>query len=94
MSLSRHPRLYVVDCDVSHVRRADLAAVNALARAAVNARRCGARLRVVNASQDLQQLITFAGLADVLLGRIEGKVEEREEAIGVEERVEPDDASS
>jgi anti-anti-sigma regulatory factor len=80
-----------VDCDVSHVRRADLATVDALARAAVNARRCGVRLCVVNASDELKQLITFVGLRDVLLGKLERKAEQREEAVGVEERVEPDD---
>ena len=80
-----------MDCDVSHVRRADVATVNALARAALNARRAGACLRVVNASPELEQLITFVGLAGVLLRRLEWEAEQREEPVGVEERVEPDD---
>ena len=80
-----------MDCDVSHVRRADLATVNALARATLNARRQGTRIRFVNASPALQELIAFVGLEAVLLGRLEGEAEEREEPVGVEERVEPDD---
>jgi anti-anti-sigma regulatory factor len=72
-----------VDCD--------LATVGALARAALNARRAGARLRVVNAPPDLRELIVFAGLADVLLGRDGRQPEEREQPVGVEERGEPDD---
>jgi anti-anti-sigma regulatory factor len=79
-----------VDCDVSHVRRADLATVGALARAHVNARRLGVRLRVVNASPALVEVIALAGLERVLLGA-QRQPEEREEAVGVKERVEPDD---
>ena len=62
MSFEGKHSLYHVDCDVGHVRRADLATVNALARAALNARRLGVRLRVVNAPRELQQLLHFAGL--------------------------------
>jgi len=80
-----------VDCDVSHVRRADLATVNTLARAVLNARRQGTLIRFVNAARALQELIVFVGLEAVLLGRLEGEAEEREEPVGVEERVEPDD---
>jgi anti-anti-sigma regulatory factor len=79
-----------VDCDVSHVRRADLATVGALARAHVNARRLGVRLHVVNASPALVELITLTGLEPVLLGA-QRQPEQREETVGVEERVEPDD---
>jgi anti-anti-sigma regulatory factor len=82
-----------VDCDVAHVGRADLATVGALARASVNARRMGARLRVVNASPELRELIGFAGLEDVLLGRRQRQTEEREEPLGVQERGEADDPS-
>ena len=79
-----------MDCDVSHVRRADLATVDALARAYVNARRLGTRLVVVNAPPELRELIVFAGLDRVLFGP-QGQSEEREETVGVEEGVEPDD---
>jgi anti-anti-sigma regulatory factor len=82
-----------VDCDVSHVRRADLETVCALARAQLNARRRGTRLRLVNVPPELEELIVFAGLASVLLGP-QRESEEREQAVGVEERVEADDASA
>ena len=82
-----------MDCDVSHVRRADLATVDALACASLDARRLGTRLRFVNASPALQELIAFLGLGEVLLWRAERQAEEREERVGVEERVESDDPS-
>ena len=69
----------------------DLATVDALARAALNARRAGARLRVVNAPPELRELIAFAGLEEVLLGRDGRQAEEREQPVCVEERREPDD---
>jgi hypothetical protein len=69
----------------------DLATVDALARAALKARRAGARLRVVNAPPELRELIVFAGLEEVLLGRDGGQAEEGEQALRVEKRCEPDD---
>jgi hypothetical protein len=83
--------LYHVDCDVGHLACADLSTVSALARASLNARRHGERLTVVNASWELEELITFAGLGYVLLGWRERQTEEREEPLGVEERGEADD---
>jgi anti-anti-sigma regulatory factor len=80
-----------VECDLGHVRGADLATVGALARAAVNTRRTGARLRVVNVSPELRDLIALAGLRGVLLGRDGRQAEEGEQPLGVEERREPDD---
>jgi hypothetical protein len=74
-----------VDCDVSHVRCADIGTVDALARAALNARRAGERLRVVDASDALQELIELAGLGEALLGRDQRKPEQWEEPDGVEE---------
>jgi ABC-type transporter Mla MlaB component len=92
MSFCLACRLQCVDCDVSHVHCADLATVGALARAHLHARRLGTRLRVVDASPDLRDLIVFAGLDAVLLGP-QGEPEQREEAFGVEKRVEADDPS-
>jgi anti-anti-sigma regulatory factor len=80
-----------VDCDVAHVRCADFATVDALARASLCARRAGARMRVVNATPELEELIGFAGLDEVLLGRRERQAEERKEPFGVEKRGEADD---
>jgi hypothetical protein len=70
---------------------ADLATVNALARAHVNGRRLGDRLQVVNASPELRELIALLGLADALLGRGQWQAEEGEEPLGVEEGGEADD---
>ena len=82
-----------MDCDVAHVRCADFATVDALARAALNAQRFGSCLRVVNATPQLEELIAFAGLDDVLFGRRRRQAEQREEALGVEERGEAGDPS-
>jgi hypothetical protein len=90
MSFRRHHSLYHVDCDVGHCC-ADLATANALARAHVNVRRAGGRLRLVNAAPELRELLDFLGIGDVLLGRGERQAEEREQTLGVEERREPDD---
>jgi hypothetical protein len=83
-----------VDCDVNHVRRADLETVTALARVSLNARRLGTPIRFTNASPALQELIAFVGLGEVLFGRPERQAEEREERVGVQERVEADDPSA
>lgn len=83
-----------MDCDVAFVSRADLATVDSLARAALNARRTGAELHIVNASTELRELIGLAGLVEVLLGRRGRQAEEREEPVGVEERVESDDPAA
>ena len=69
----------------------DLATVDALARAALTARRAGARLRVLNASPQLRELIVLAGLEGVLLGRNGRQPEEREQPLRVQERGETDD---
>jgi len=71
----------------------DLATVDALARAALGARRAGMRLRVVKAPPELRELIALAGLEDVLLGRNGRQTEEGEQPLCVEERCEPDDPS-
>jgi hypothetical protein len=80
-----------VDCDVGHIRAADLATVNAMARAHLNARRRGARLRFTNVAPELRELVAFAGLEEALLGRDGRQSKEREQPLGVEERVEADD---
>jgi MYXO-CTERM domain-containing protein len=79
-----------MECDLGDVG-ADLGAVNALARASLNASRQGVRLRLVNAPPDLQELIALVGLAGVLLGRRRREAEEREEPLGVEKCGEADD---
>jgi ABC-type transporter Mla MlaB component len=54
----------VVDCDVRGVP-ADAVTVDALARLQLGAKRCGCRVRLCGASDDLRRLVAFMGLADV-----------------------------
>jgi ABC-type transporter Mla MlaB component len=55
----------VLRCEVAAVD-ADAVAVDALARLALAARRRGCRVRLTGASEELTELIEFAGLAEVL----------------------------
>ena len=55
----------VLRCEVAGVA-ADAAALDALARLALLARRQGCELRLCGASPQLRALIALAGLADVL----------------------------
>ena len=57
----------LVVCD-ARALRADLVAVEALARLQLTARRAGRRVLVRQASRELAQLVSFCGLADVLPG--------------------------
>jgi hypothetical protein len=77
-------------CDVRSVAP-DAAALDALARLQLNARRLGLELRLRHASGGLQELIAFAGLDEVLRLELEGQPEEREERRRVEEERELDD---
>jgi hypothetical protein len=52
-------------CDVGAVP-SDAAAIDTLARLQLNARRLGLELRLRHASGELQDLLAFAGLGDVL----------------------------
>jgi NAD(P)-dependent dehydrogenase (short-subunit alcohol dehydrogenase family) len=84
----------VVACDVSALA-AEVAAVDALARLALVARRLGCPLKVRRASPELQDLVAFCGLSDALgVGRNGGEPEEREEPLDVEERVDPGDPAA
>ena len=71
--------------------RADLALVDALARAALTARRCGLALRLRDPSDELRGLLELVGLASVLAVEPCGEPELREQ-LRVEEVVEPGDA--
>ncbi|MBW3620977.1 MAG: STAS domain-containing protein [Actinobacteria bacterium] len=86
-----------VPVDASALGSADLASVELLARLALTARRCGARLRVRDAPPELLALLEQAGLTQALGvlprdGReAVGQAEHREPPGGVEERVHLDD---
>jgi ABC-type transporter Mla MlaB component len=88
----------LIVCDVAQVVEPDVAAVDALARLQVAARRLGRRVRVRNASPEFRRLLAFMGLADVLACRGTLRVEvgreapERKEGLGLEEERELPDA--
>jgi hypothetical protein len=71
---------------------ADLGTVDALARLRLAARRSGLELRLTRVPEELRELITFVGLAEVLGLEPRGEAEEREERVGVEEERELDDS--
>lgn len=95
------PDLAIVVCDVGALE-ADLAAVELLARLRLEARRLGCGLRLRGVSRELEQMVAFCGLSDVvpveedaggglLGGGNGGQAEEREYPRGVEERVDAGD---
>ena len=70
-----------------------LAAVDALARLALAARRQGRAPRVERATPELRGLIAFCGLEQALGLELQRQSEEREERSGVEEEGELGDAA-
>ncbi len=56
----------VVTCDVSGFTLPDERALDVIARLQLLARRLGATVRLVNAGPELVELITWAGLSEVL----------------------------
>ncbi|MER7879412.1 STAS domain-containing protein [Streptomyces solisilvae] len=90
-----------VTVDVGGVGRPNLAVVEALARLRLTAGRLGCRIQLRNARGELRRLLAWTGLDEALaapaaLGGVlgserGGEAEQREEALGVEEGVEPGD---
>jgi hypothetical protein len=73
---------------------ADLGTVESLARLRLAARRSGLELRLTRVPADLEELITFLGLAEALGLDPRGQAEEREQRLGVEEERELDDPAA
>jgi anti-anti-sigma regulatory factor len=71
-------------CDVRALR-ADAAAIEALARLQLAARRAGLEVCFCHASDELRRLVVVAGLAEVLTVEPERQPEEREQRLRVEE---------
>jgi hypothetical protein len=69
----------------------DLRTIDVLARLQLVALRHGHELRLVQASTELGELITFAGLDGVLRLEPRRQPEEREDPVGVEEEGQLDD---
>ena len=71
-------------CDASALDP-DAATIDALARLQLGSRRVGLELRLRNASGELQELLAFVGLEEVLRLEAGGQSEQREQRVGVEE---------
>jgi ABC-type transporter Mla MlaB component len=86
-----------VVCDVGALADPDAVTVDALTRLQLTARRVGRRVQLRHACVELQDLLAFMGLDDVLpcgaASGVEprGQAEEREQACGVEEKGDPGD---
>ncbi|MEU9476308.1 STAS domain-containing protein [Streptomyces sp. NPDC048191] len=79
----------VVVCDVGGLGPPGLAVVDLLARLELTARRAGGRIRLRDPDPALHALLDLVGLRF----QVEGKAEEGEPALGVEEAVETGDTA-
>ena len=70
-------------CDVGALVP-DGVAVDALARLQLAARKLGFEVRLRHVSRELQELLAFTGLSEVLRVETGGQVEQREQRVGVE----------
>jgi hypothetical protein len=77
-------------CDVSTLD-SDAGTIDALARLELSSRRVGCELRLRHASRELQELLAFVGLDEVLRLEAGGQPEEREQRVRVEEERELDE---
>jgi hypothetical protein len=84
------PRPSTIVCDVGALAP-DAAAVEALARLQLAARRVGLEIRLCRASSELRDLLVFCGLEDVLRVETGGQAEEREDRLRAKEERELDD---
>jgi anti-anti-sigma regulatory factor len=87
----------VVLCDVRAISSPDASTIDLLARLQLAARRLGCRIRLYGAQPRLRDLLLLTGLSEVLpVGSVElvqagREAEEREDALDVQERVDPGD---
>jgi ABC-type transporter Mla MlaB component len=81
----------VLVCDVGALTRPDAGTVEALARLQLTARRLGRQIRLRHPSPELRELLELFGLTDVLRVEPGRQPEQREQPLGVEERVEMGD---
>ena len=80
-------------CDVGGLAP-DASSVDALARLLLHAKREGLDLQLRGASDDLERLVAFCGLAGVLGLEASRKAEQREQRGGVEEERHLDDPAT
>jgi hypothetical protein len=81
----------VVTCDMGGISAPDLGTVDALCRLRASVAHMGYVLRLIEATPQLEELLTWCGLDENSLVQGEGETEEREETFGVEEEIEPGD---
>ncbi len=86
----------VVSCWGKGLADPDLATVDLLARLRLAAGRVGQAMRVEDPSRRLRELVVLAGLEELLLPHRSGaqawwQAEQREEPLGIEEGIQPDD---
>jgi ABC-type transporter Mla MlaB component len=88
-------RAQLVIFDVADLVEPDAATIDALARLQLTARRLGCRVLVRDPCGEIQELLAFVGLADILplVLRVETsrQIEEREQSRGVEKEADPGD---
>ena len=72
----------------------DALTIDALARLQLSSRRVGLEVRLRHASNELQELLAFVGLDEVLRLEAGGQPEQREQRVGVEEERELDEPSA
>ena len=90
LAVDKAPSRPVVTCHLGAVIEPDLGTVDALCRLRMSVVHMGYVLRLIDASSELDDLLTLCGLdASLLVG--EGQAKEWEETLGVEEEVEPGD---
>ena len=81
----------VLVCDVAALTHPNAGTIEALARLQLTARRLGREVRLRDPSRELRELVDLCGLEDVLRVQPLRQPEQREQALGVEERVEMGD---
>ena len=81
----------VVTCHMGAVLAPDLGTVDALCRLRMSVAHMGYVLRLIEATPQLEELLTWCGLNEGSLVQGERKAEEREETFGVEKEVEAGD---
>jgi ABC-type transporter Mla MlaB component len=81
----------VLVCDVAALAHPDAGTIEALARLQLTVRRLGRKVQLRHPSRELGELLDLFGLTDVLCVEPGRQPEEREQPLGVEERVEMGD---
>jgi hypothetical protein len=85
------PNRPVVTCHLGSVAAPDLGTVDALCRLRMSVVHMGYVLRLIEATPQLEELLTWCGLDETSLVKDERETEKREKTFGVEKEVEPGD---